>query len=75
MKFSRSVPGAYFQVLDYEDEKRDDVIYGYPRVIASYPVPGIVIPMWLAEGMAQYMWPGTSNDYWDSPATNIFIIW
>ena len=66
MKFSRSVPGAYFQVLDYEDEKRDDVIYGYPRVIASYPVPGIVIPMWLAEGMAQYMWPGTSNDYWDS---------
>ncbi|MBU1874678.1 DPP IV N-terminal domain-containing protein [bacterium] len=66
MKFSRSVPGFYFQVLDYEDEKRDDVIYGYPRVISSYPIPGVVIPMWLAEGMAQYMWPGTSNDFWDS---------
>lgn len=66
MKFTRSVPGFYFQVLDYEDEKRDDVIYGYPRVITSYPIPGVVIPMWLAEGMAQYMWPGTSNDFWDS---------
>lgn len=66
MKFTRSVPGLYFQVLDYEDEKRDDVIYGYPRVITSYPIPGVVIPMWLAEGMAQYMWPGTSNDFWDS---------
>ncbi|MBN2600630.1 MAG: PD40 domain-containing protein [Candidatus Marinimicrobia bacterium] len=66
MKYSRSVPGFYFQVIDYEDEKRDDVIYGYPRVISSYPIPGLVIPMWLAEGMAQYMWPGTSNDFWDS---------
>jgi len=66
MKFSRSVPGFYFQVIDYEDEKRDDVVYGYPRVISSYPIPGLVIPMWLAEGMAQYMWPGTSNDFWDS---------
>ena len=66
MKFTRSVPGFYFQVIDYEDEKRDDVIYGYPRVISSYPIPGVVIPMWLAEGMAQYMWPGTSNDFWDS---------
>ena len=66
MKFSRSVPGFYFQVIDYEDEKRDDVVYGYPRVISSYPIPGVVIPMWLAEGMAQYMFPGTSNDFWDS---------
>jgi len=66
MKFTRSVPGFYFQVMDYEDEKRDDVVYGYPRVISSYPIPGVVIPMWLAEGMAQYMWPGTSNDFWDS---------
>ncbi len=66
MKYSRSFPGAYFQVIDYEDEKRADVIYGYPKVIASYPIPSLVIPMWLAEGMAQYMWPGTSNDFWDS---------
>ncbi|MBU4445559.1 DPP IV N-terminal domain-containing protein, partial [bacterium] len=66
MKYSRSVPGFYFQVIDYEDEKRDDVVYGYPRVISSYPIPGLVIPMWLAEGMAQYMFPGTSNDFWDS---------
>ncbi len=66
MKFGLSVPGGYFQVLDYEDEKREDVVYGYPRVISSYPIPGVVIPMWLAEGMAQYMYPGTTNDLWDS---------
>ena len=57
MKFSRSVPGFYLQVLDYEKEKREDVVYGYPRMIVSYPWPGLVMPMWLAEGLAQYMFP------------------
>jgi len=57
MKLPRSIPAAYFQVIDYEDEKRDDVVYGYPRVIASYPIPGIIMPMWLAEGVAQYQFP------------------
>jgi len=66
MKYTRSIPGFYFQVIDYEDEKRDDVVYGYPRVISSYLIPGLVIPMWLAEGMAQFMYPGTTNDLWDS---------
>ncbi|MFH1213603.1 MAG: hypothetical protein V1681_05920, partial [Candidatus Neomarinimicrobiota bacterium] len=66
MKFGRSVPAFYFQVIDNEPEKREDVIYGYPRVISSYPIAGMVIPMWLAEGMAQYMFPGTSNDFWDT---------
>ncbi len=66
MKYGRSLPAFYFQVIDNEPEKREDVIYGYPRVIASYPIAGMVIPMWLAEGMAQYMFPGTSNDFWDT---------
>ncbi len=66
MKFGRAIPGFYLQMIDYEKEKRQDVIYGYPRIICSYPVPGLVIPMWLAEGMAQYMYPGNPNDYWDS---------
>lgn len=66
MKYSRNLPAFYFQVLSYEKEKRDDVVHGYPNVIASYPIPGTVIPMWLAEGMAQFMFPGTTNDFWDS---------
>jgi len=66
MKFSRKIPGMYFQVYSYEDEKRDDVLYGYPYVMAIYPFPGVVIPMWLAEGVAQYMYRGCPNDFWDS---------
>lgn len=66
MKFTRTVPAFYLQCIDYEEEKREDVIYGYPRVICSYPIPGVVMPMWLAEGMAQYMFPETKNDFWDS---------
>lgn len=66
MKFGRSIPGFYLQTIDYEKEKRQDVIYGYPRVICSYPLPGLVMPMWLAEGMAQYMYPANPNDYWDT---------
>ena len=66
MKYPRNFPGAYFQVIDYEDEKRDDVIYGYPRIISSYPLPAMIIPMWLAEGIAQYMFPNATNDLWDS---------
>jgi len=66
MKFGRSFPAFYVQVIDNEPEKREDVIYGYPRVIASYPIAGMVIPMWLAEGMAQFMFAGNSNDFWDT---------
>jgi len=66
MKLPRSIPAAYLQVIDYEDEKRDDVVYGYPRVIASYPLPGLVMPMWLAEGVAQFQYPGSTNDLWDT---------
>jgi len=66
MKLSRRIPAAYLQVIDYEDEKRDDVVYGYPRVLVSYPLPALVIPMWLAEGMAQYMYPDATNDFWDT---------
>ncbi len=66
MKYPRNFPAAYFQVIDYEDEKREDVIYGYPRIISSYPLPAMIMPMWLAEGEAQYQFPGSGNDLWDS---------
>ena len=66
MKFTPRVPGLYFQVLGYEEEKRTDVLYGYPNVLVSYPYPGVNIPPWFAEGVAQLMYPGANYDYWDS---------
>ncbi|MBN1542526.1 PD40 domain-containing protein [candidate division KSB1 bacterium] len=65
-QMTRRIPSFFLQMFNYEPEKRPDVLYGYPNVIASYPLPNTVIPMWLAEGMAQYMAPGLDYDRWDS---------
>ncbi|MBZ0263112.1 DPP IV N-terminal domain-containing protein [bacterium] len=65
-KLPRFMPAIYFQVLDYEYEKRPDVLYGYPNVLASYPIAMTVMPMWFAEGTAQFNTPEFSYDYWDS---------
>ena len=65
-KFGKSIPGGYFQWIGYEVEKRPDVLYGYPNTLVSYPIPGTVVPPWLAEGAAQYMYPGADWDNWDS---------
>jgi Tol biopolymer transport system component len=66
MKMSRRVPALYFQMISFEDEKRPDVLTGYPDGIVSYPFVGAVIPMWWAEGVAQYMAPGKQTDCWDT---------
>ena len=66
MKYSRHIPGSYFQILGYEDEKREDVLYGFPNQIASYPVPGTSVPPWFAEGTAQHMFKDANYDHWDS---------
>lgn len=65
-KFGRNVPAAYFQVIQYEPERRDDVLYGYPNGLMSYPLPGVVVPMWWAEGVAQYQSNAKRYDWWDS---------
>ncbi len=65
-KMTRKVPAFYLQMFGYEPEKREDVLYGYPHVIASYPLSMTVIPMWLAEGMAQFQIQGLDYDLWDS---------
>ncbi|MBN1999487.1 PD40 domain-containing protein [candidate division KSB1 bacterium] len=65
-KLPRRIPAFYFQWINYEDEKRSDVLYGYPDRLVSYPLPMTVVPMWLAEGMAQYQTPGLDYDRWDS---------
>ena len=66
MKYSRNFPGSYLQLLGYEDEKREDVLYGFPNKIISYPLPNTTVPPWFAEGTAQYMYKGANYDYWDS---------
>ncbi len=66
MKFGRRVPGIYFQWLGYEAERRQDVLYGYPNVIVSYPISGFLVPSWFAEGVAQYNRPELGYDSWDS---------
>ncbi|MGH2574126.1 MAG: biopolymer transporter Tol, partial [Ignavibacteria bacterium] len=66
MKFSRKMPGIYLQWLNYEDERRPDVLYGYPNVIVSYPISGVGVPAWFAEGTAQYQRQQLGYDTWDS---------
>ncbi len=65
-KLARRVPALYLQWIGYEQEKRPDVLYGYPNQIASYAIPMTIVPMWLAEGMAQYMISGLDYDRWDT---------
>jgi hypothetical protein len=66
MKFSQNIPGGYLQFMGYEDIKRKDVLYGYPNVLISYPIPGTIVPPWLAEGTAQYMYENADWDTWDA---------
>lgn len=66
MKFGRRVPSFYLQWLGYESERRPDVLYGYPNVIASYPISGFVVPVWFAEGVAQYNRNDLRYDFWDT---------
>ena len=66
MKAGTKIPGLYLQFMQYEKEKRPDVLYGFPNTLISYPIPGTVIPPWLAEGTAQYMYGNADWDTWDS---------
>lgn len=66
IRTSRRVPLFYLQVLDYEDVKRPDVLYGYPNLIASLPLAMLNNPAWLAEGTAQYQRAGLDYDTWDT---------
>lgn len=66
MKASRRLPFFYFQLLDYENVRRPDVLYGYPNVIVTYPITTITNPAWLAEGTAQYQRAWLNYDNWDA---------
>lgn len=66
MKAPRMMPMMYFQQIDYQQEKREDVLVGYPNVMVSYPIPMFNIPAWLAEGVAQYQARKAHFDRWDA---------
>jgi len=66
MKAPRWMPMAYYQHIDYQEEKREDVLVGYPNVLATYPLPFFNVPGWLAEGTAQYNARGAKHDRWDA---------
>lgn len=65
-KLSRQIPAVYFQYLNYEKERRPDVLFGFPNQIVSYPFALTVIPMWFAEGTAQFQLPGLNYENWDT---------
>ena len=65
-KGPRWMPGIYFQLIDYEPEKCPDVLYGFPNRIASWPIALTSVPMWFAEGTAQFMTRDLKHDWWDS---------
>lgn len=66
MKFGRTIPAFYFQWLGYESERRPDVLYGFPNKIVSFPISGFVVPVWFAEGVAQYNRKELRYDFWDA---------
>ncbi|MCE1164804.1 MAG: biopolymer transporter Tol, partial [Bacteroidetes bacterium] len=66
LKITKNVPAIYLQWINYEKEKRPDVLYGYPNVIVSYPVSGVGVPAWFAEGVAQFQRQQMGYDFWDA---------
>jgi Tol biopolymer transport system component len=66
MKITRSIPAVFLQMLNYEDKRRPDILYGYPNFIVSYPISFVNMPAWFAEGTAQYMRKEFDYDQWDT---------
>lgn len=66
MTRSRRVPAVYLQWLAYENVRRPDVLYGFPRGIATVPFASIAVPAWFAEGTAQFQRFGLGYDRWDT---------
>jgi Tol biopolymer transport system component len=72
-KTSQLIPGLYFQWTGYESEKREDVLTGFPNILASANLPFNIIPPWFAEGIAQSQALDTLYyDFWDSNRDMVF---
>lgn len=68
----RSVPVVYLQWLAYENERRPDVLYGFPRHVVTVPFASVGIPAWMAEGTAQFMTDSVNYDQWDTHRDMLF---
>jgi len=66
MKRERKIPAIYLQWISYEDVRRPDVLYGFPKGIATFPLSTVSVPGWLAEGTAQFQRSGMHYDFWDT---------
>lgn len=66
MKVGTFMPAAFIQAFGYEPTRRNDILYGFPNRLVSYPIAGFNVPFWLAEGVAQYQRPELRYDTWDS---------
>jgi Tol biopolymer transport system component len=66
-KTTQMIPGLYLQATGYEKEKREDVLTGFPNVLASVNIPFNIIPPWFAEGVAQsQLIDSLYYDFWDA---------
>jgi hypothetical protein len=63
---SLNIPFAFFQILNYEKERRKDVVRGFPNHLINYPILLFKVPAWLAEGFAQVQVKGFQSDYRDT---------
>ena len=68
----RSIPVVYLQWLAYENERRPDVLYGFPRHVVTVPFASVGVPAWMAEGTAQFMTDSLNYDLWDSHRDMLF---
>lgn len=66
MKRHHKIPAIYLQWLSYEDIRRPDVLYGFPKGIITLPFSTVSIPAWFAEGTAQYQREEVFHDFWDT---------
>ena len=54
-KGPQRVPAAFLEYFAYKPEsERDDILTGAPDRLALVPLANTVLPMWFAEGVAQY---------------------
>ncbi len=65
-KVPRQMAVSWLQWFGYEKEAREDVLHGYPNRLIYFPITWTMIPLWFAEGMAQYQRTGLCYDTWDT---------
>lgn len=66
-KGSQRVPAWFVEYFGYKGEtNRDDILTGAPDRLTVMPLANTVVPMWFAEGVAQYQTRSVHHDRWDS---------